>query len=123
MPASFGATSLAVAIVGLVAVAPFLAIALVNVIFAENGWTPLTQIVENYLRRYPLFAAALAGFFGALVGHVFWSFGDNPRADPATLGLLFTALAGAAILGLAGGVLLVGIGFGLHVIATRFLRK
>ena len=123
MPASFGATSLAIAIVAMVAVAPFVVIAVINTIFAYNGWTPLTQIVENYLRRYPLVAAALSGFFGALVGHIFWSFGDNPAKDPAPLGLLFIALASAVLLGLVGGVSLVVVGFGLRLVGTLFRRK
>jgi hypothetical protein len=96
MPQSGGPTSLAMWFAAMVAVTPFIAIALLNVIIARNHWTPLAQLVEHYLRRYPLFAAGLAGFFGALVGHVFWSYGDNPPYPPAP-GYLFLFGVGLAV--------------------------
>jgi hypothetical protein len=123
MPASPGPTSAALGIVALVAVAPFFAIAVVNVVFAWWGWTPLTQLVENYLRRYPLFAAALAGLCGALVGHVFWSFGDNLPRGPAPFYLLGAALGLAVVAGVVGAVMLAAVGLALRALASRFFNQ
>jgi hypothetical protein len=116
VPQSAGPTTLAIAIAALLAVLPFVAIAVVNIVMAVRGWTPLTQLVENYMRRYPIFAAVLAGFVGALAGHVFWSFGDNPAGPPATLHLLPWAVVVAVAAGMIGAVLLVVIAYGLDLI-------
>ncbi len=110
MPQSAGPTSVAMWLAALVAVAPFIMIALLNVVIARNGWTPLSQLVENYLRRYPLFAAALAGFFGALVGHVFWSFGYQQPYPPTPGYLLLVAVGLAVASGMVGAVLLALLG-------------
>lgn len=120
MPEALGPTTVALALAGLLAVTPFVVIAVINVIMARHGWTPLTQLVENYLRRYPLFAAALCGFFGALVGHVFWSHGDNPAAHPAPGQLLLMAVALAVASGVAGAVLLGAVSAGIAAVAGRF---
>ena len=106
MPQAAGPTTVAMAVVALIAVTPFVVIAVVNVVFALRGWTPLTQLVEHYLRRYPLFAAGLCGFFGALVGHIFWSFGYNAPRPPAPFHLLVIAVGLAIASGLAGAGLL-----------------
>ena len=46
--------SIVVAVTGLVTVAPFVVIAVLNVRFASRGWTPLAQLVTAYLGRYPV---------------------------------------------------------------------
>lgn len=119
MPQALGPTTVALAFAGLLAVTPFVVIAVINVIMARHGWTPLTQLVENYLRRYPLFAAALCGFFGALVGHIFWSHGDNPPAQPAPGQLLFVAVGLAVAAGAAGAVLLAVVSAGIASVTKR----
>jgi hypothetical protein len=119
MPQALGPTTVALAFAGLLAVTPFVVIAVINVIIARHGWTPLTQLVENYLRRYPLFAAALCGFFGALVGHVFWSHGDNPAAAPAPGQYLLMAVGLAAGAGVAGAGLLGLVSAGIAAVNSR----
>jgi hypothetical protein len=111
-----GPTTIAMAIAAFLAVLPFAVIAVVNIVMAVKGWTPLTQLVENYMRRYPIFAAVLSGFVGALAGHVFWSFGDNPAEPPAPLSLLPWAVLVAVGAGLLGAVILAGIAYGLDLV-------
>jgi hypothetical protein len=106
VPASAGPTSLAIYIVAGVAVLPFVAIAGLNVYVAYRDGPPLTQVVEEYLRRYPVFAAALAAFCGALVGHVFWSFGAGGSAAQGPLSLLWWAAGLAVLAGVFGAALL-----------------
>ena len=120
MPQALGPTTVALAFAGLLAVTPFVVIAVINVIIARHGWTPLTQLVENYLRRYPLFAAALCGFFGALVGHVFWSHGYNPAAIPAPGQFLLVAVGLAVGAGVAGAGLLGLVSAGIAAVTGRF---
>lgn len=112
-----GATSLAVAIVALVAVAPFVAIAVINTVDASNA--DRRELSE----ALSLSGRGALGLFGALVGHIFWSFGDNPAKDPAPLRLVFTGLGSAVLLGLVGGVSLAVVGFGLRLVSTLFRRK
>ena len=121
MPQSAGPSTLAIAIAAVLAVLPFFVVAIVNVVMVLRGWTPLTQTVENYMRRYPIFAAALAGFVGALAGHVFWSFGDNPAKPPAPLYLLPWAVLVAIATGLVCAVLLAAIAFALDRLVGRRL--
>jgi hypothetical protein len=107
MPQTSGATTLAMAFVACLAVFPLVVVAAFNAFLARrSGGSPLTHLVEHYLRRYPLFAAALAGGLGALVGHVFWSTGDNPAYPPEPAGLLLVAFYVTLISGLVGVVLL-----------------
>lgn len=114
-----GPTTIAMAIAAMLAVLPFVIIAIVNIVMAIKGWTPLTQLVESYMRRYPIFAALLAGFVGALVGHVFWSFGDNPSEPAAPFYLLPLAVVIAIGAGLLGAVALGGIAFLLDVVIPQ----
>lgn len=102
MPTGVGPSTIAMAVAATLAVLPFVVIAAVNLLIVRRGWTPLTQLVEHYMRRYPWFAAAICAFVGALAGHVFWSFGDNPALPPAPGQLLPIAVGvaiGAGILG------------------------
>jgi len=103
------ASNLALSIEAILGALPFIAIAGLNIVFALRGWTPLTQLVENYLRRYPPFAAAISLFIGALVGHVFWSFGNNPSAPPGSALLLLLALGIAVGTGVVGAISLMGL--------------
>lgn len=119
MPAAPGPTSIALAIAAVVAVVPFVGIAVLNLVVAWRKGPPLTQLVENYLRRYPFFAAALSGFFGALVGHVFWSDGTSRRADPAQLAQVLAALVIAVAAGLLASVLLPLIALLVRAVASR----
>jgi|GEM_PF-5363493 len=114
-----GPTTIAMAIAAFLAVLPFVVIAVVNIVMALRGWTPLTQLVENYMRRYPMFAALLSGFVGALAGHVFWSFGDNPPYPPAPLHLLPYAVLIAVAAGILGAILLAGIAYLLDLAFGR----
>jgi len=119
MPPVTGPTTLALAFAAIVAVVPFIGIAVINIVIARRGWSPLTQLVEDYLRRYPIFAALLSGFVGALVGHVFWSMGDNPPKPPAPAHLLLEALGLALAAGLAGALLLWLLGMALAAVSER----
>ena len=110
------ASNLAMAIEAMLAITPFVAVAVLNFVFARRGWAPLTQLVEHYLRRYPIFAAVLSGFVGALVGHVFWSLGDNPPAPPAPFHLLPVALGLAFAIPVIGAVALAVIASTLHAV-------
>ncbi len=123
MPTSLGPTSAALGIVALIAVTPFVGIAFVNVVFARRGWTPLTQLVENYLRRYPIFAAALAGLCGALVGHVFWSFGENRPYGPAPFYLLGAAFGLALVSGIVGAAVLAVVGLALRALPGHLFNR
>lgn len=107
MASSVEAQSIVVAVSGSVAVAPFVVIAILNARFASRGWTPLAQLVTAYLGRYPVFAALVAGFFGALMGHVFWSTGGPGDARPlAPLVILPVALGLTVLAGLVGAIVL-----------------
>lgn len=113
MPHSEGPTTIAMAIAATAAALPFVVIAIVNTIMVFRGSPPLNQVVENYMRRYPLIAAGLTGFVGALAGHIFWATGDNPSKPPALWFLLpfacvlagFVGVFGAGALGLLGTAL------------------
>lgn len=122
MPAA-GPTTIAMAVAALLAVLPFAVLAVINIVMALRGWTPLTQLVENYMRRYPIFAALLAGFVGALAGHVFWSFGDNPEEPPAPFHLLLVAVLVAVGAGIAGAIALGVIAFVLDAARARLRRS
>lgn len=100
------ASNVALGFEALIAILPFIVLAVLNVVFARRHWPPLTQLVEDNLRRYPLFAAGLSGFVGALVGHVFWSFGENPPAPPAKGYLLLVAFFIAVAAGALGALVL-----------------
>lgn len=105
--ASVEPQSIVLAVSGSVAVAPFVVIAILNVRFARRGWTPLAQLVTTYLGRYPVFAAIVAGFLGALMGHVFWSTGEPGDARPlAPLLILPLALGLTVLAGLVAAVAL-----------------
>jgi hypothetical protein len=111
VPGASGPTTIAMAIAATIAVIPFVVIAGVNVFMAFRGWTPLTQLVEHYMRRYPWFAAGICGFVGALAGHIFWSFGDNPARPVGHTSLLLIALGIAVAAGVVGAVVLAAIAY------------
>lgn len=101
------------AIVGTLTILPMIAIAVLNIVMTRPGSPRLSQVVENYMGRYPVIAAVLAGFFGALAGHIFWAIGPNPAKDfgelklvPIAFGLaIAVGVFGAAVLALLGTVL------------------
>jgi hypothetical protein len=113
--------SIVVAVTGSVAVAPFIVIAVLNVRFASRGWTPLAQLVTAYLSRYPVFAALVAGFLGALMGHVFWSTGGPGDSRPlAPLFVLPAALGLTVLAGLAGAIALTVVAILIDPALARF---
>src|SRR5579859_3549887 len=96
------------AIVATIAFLPFIFIALVNIAMTRPKSPRLNQVVENYMARYPIIAAGLAGFVGALAGHIFWATGTNPnhRVDFPDFKLLYVALGlGIALGGFGAGAL------------------
>ncbi len=113
MPHSEGPTTIAMAIAATAAALPFVAIAILNTVMVVRRTPPLNQVVENYMRRYPLIAAGLACFVGALAGHIFWSTGDNPSKPPAIWYLLPLACLLAGVVGVfgAGALGLLGTAF------------
>lgn len=112
--------SIVVAVTGSVAVVPFVVIAILNVRFARRNWTPLAQLVTAYLGRYPVFAAIVAGFFGALMGHVFWSTGGTGDARPlAPLVMLAVAVGLTVLAGLAGALVLTALAFPIDALVPR----
>lgn len=111
MPAPAGPTTIAMAIAATIAVLPFVVIALVNIVMVYRRWTPLTQLVEHYMRRYPWFAAGICGFVGALAGHIFWSFGDNPSRPVGHSFLLLVAIGVAITAGIVGALILAGLAY------------
>jgi hypothetical protein len=106
MPDEPGANTFAMAIVATLAFLPFLAIAVLNIAMTRPGSPRLSQVVETYMARYPIIAAGLAGFFGALAGHIFWAMGTNPRKDFANLWLLPVAFGVGIALGAFGAGIL-----------------
>lgn len=117
------ASNVAMALEALLAILPFFGIALLNIWLARRGWPPLSQLVEDNLRRYPLVAAGLSGFVGALVGHVFWSFGDNPSAQPARFLLFLLAIAVAVLAGALGALVLGVLAYAVNPVVTRVGRR
>jgi hypothetical protein len=101
------------AIVATLAFIPFIGVAILNIAMIRPGSPRLSQVVETYMGRYPIIAAGLAGFVGALAGHIFWATGENPAKDFADLKLLPIALGigialgafGAGVLTLVGSLL------------------
>lgn len=101
------------AIVGTLAILPMIGVAFLNIVMTRPGSPRLSQVVENYMGRYPVIAAGLAGFVGALAGHIFWAIGPNPPKDfgrlklvPLSFGLaIAVGIFGAGILALLGAVL------------------
>jgi hypothetical protein len=120
VPSTSGPTTIAIGIAATIAVIPFVVIAAVNVFMVFRRWTPLTQLVEHYMRRYPWFAAGICGFVGALVGHIFWSFGDNPAKPVGHSNLLLIAIGIAVGAGVVGAVMLAAIAYAAAWLFGRF---
>ena len=56
----------------LVLLATFFVVALLDLWFELSNQPPVGAAVTRWVRRYPIYAAALALLAGALVGHLFW---------------------------------------------------
>jgi hypothetical protein len=108
------------AIAATIAVLPFVVIASVNLVMVYRGWSPLSQLVEHYMRRYPWFAAGICGFVGALAGHIFWSWGDNPSMPVGKTNLLWLAFLIAIASGVVGALLIAGIAYVAAWVLGRF---
>lgn len=102
MPSQAGPGTVAMAITATLAILPFIAIALLNIAMTIRGYPRLSQVIENYMARYPIIAAGLGGFVGALAGHIFWATGPNPPKDFAQLRLLPIAFVIAMVVGAVG---------------------
>jgi hypothetical protein len=61
-----------IAALGVVILGLMMAIVGIDAWFEIKRRRPLGMWVANWARRYPMFAAALAAVFGAMVGHFFW---------------------------------------------------
>jgi hypothetical protein len=59
-------------ILGIVAFGLFCIIAMIDLILTLHRQRPLGQRIASWSRRYPLFTAAMALIFGAMLGHFFW---------------------------------------------------
>jgi hypothetical protein len=94
------------AVIATIGFLPFIGLALLNIAMTRPGAPRLNQVIENYMARYPVIAAALACFVGALAGHIFWATGPNPPKPFADTRLLWIALGvGFAIGGFGAGAL------------------
>jgi len=106
LPEQAGPATFVMAIIATIAFLPFIGIALLNIVMTRPEAPRLNQVVENYMARYPIIAAGLAGFVGALAGHIFWATGPNPYKPFADLRLLPIAVGvGIAAGGLGAGAL------------------
>ena len=61
-----------IGLLGIVVLAMLLGIVGLDLWFESTHRPPLGRIIARWSRRYPLFAAGLAGIFGAMLGHFFW---------------------------------------------------
>ena len=63
---------LGLTVLGVVAFGLLCSIVMIDLILTLHRQRPLGQRIAFWSRRYPLFTAAAAVIFGAMLGHFFW---------------------------------------------------